>query len=172
MPDDPITVQQEIDSLKAQVLALQTNPPLAFHTHTGFDMNKVNWSDLQSRIVYIPFTIPGTSPATAANYSTFYISNFVATITSFKEVHAVIGSDAGAVTLQLEKLTSTTAPGSGTSLLTSALSLKATANTVQTGSLTTTLANINLAVGDRLALKLAGTPTSVANVTVLLGLTF
>jgi len=70
------------------------------------------------------------------------------------------------VTLQVEKLTGTTAPGSGTSLLTTAFNLKSTINTVVTGVLTPTVGAIQLAAGDRLALKLSGTPTSVANVTV------
>jgi hypothetical protein len=85
-----------------------------------------------------------------------------------QESHATAGNDAGAVTLQLEKLTGTTAPGSGTALLTdnsnAGFNLKGTANTVQTGTLTGTVGSLQLAVGDRLAWKVAGTPTAVVGV--------
>lgn len=168
-PDDLI---QRIQSAEARIKALETNTPLVFHTHTGYDMNRVRFADLDSPIYYVQHTIIGTAPATTTNYSIFWIAPAACVVTLFKEVHTTAGSDGSAVTIQLEKLTGTTSPGSGSTILTTALSLKATANTVQTGSLTTTLASKNLAAGDRLALKLAGTPTAVANVTVLAGLTF
>jgi 3-deoxy-D-arabino-heptulosonate 7-phosphate (DAHP) synthase class II len=122
--------------------------------------------------LYLAHTVYGADAAAAANYSTFFIAPIAMTVESFREVHATAGTDGAAVTLQLEKLSSTTAPGSGSNVLTTALSLKATANTVQTGSLTTTLANRALAIGNRLALKKSGTLTAVANVTVLVELSF
>lgn len=81
-------------------------------------------------------------------------------------VQDVAGSDGSAVTLMLEKLTGTTAPGSGTALLTAAWDLKATARTPQTGTLISTAASLTMAAGDRLGLNLTGTPTAVAGVVV------
>lgn len=64
-------------------------------------------------------------------------------------------------TLTIEKCTGTTAPGSGTDLLTGTLDLSATANTVVSGTLTGTVASLQFAVGDRLTVKLAGTLTNL-----------
>jgi hypothetical protein len=85
-------------------------------------------------------------------------------------VHKTAGSDGSAVTLDLEKLTGTTAPGSGVTMLGATIDLKGTANTAKTATLATgsNLPNLSLAAGNRCALKLAGTPTSLANVTTLL----
>lgn len=158
--------------LQQQMQLLSANPPLAFHVHNGYDMNPVAFADIDSKKVYLHHTIPGTSAATSGNYNTIFICPTPMTVTGLREVHSTAGTDGGSVTLQLEKLTGTTSPGGGSSVLASALSLKATANTVQNGSLTTTLANRSLAIGDRLALRSSGTLTSVANVSVLVELTF
>lgn len=111
-------------------------------------------------------SISGTAAATSGNYGMFYTALFPCEVLAVSEVHAVAGTDAGAVTLQVEKLTSTTAPGSGTNLLASAIDLKGTANTVVYPSLTTTVLNRQLAKGDRLALKPSGTVTAVSGVQV------
>lgn len=148
-------------------------PPyvVADHRHNGTDAPKIRYNDIAQKKIYFSYTIPGTSAATASNYGVIMIVPAIGYVTSFKEVHQALGTDAGAVTLGLEKLTGTAVPGAGTDILSSALSLKSTINTVQTGTITTTAASRNLAVGDRLALKLTGTPTAVSNVTVLLEIT-
>lgn len=116
----------------------------------------------------MPVFLPGTSAATAGNYTIFYVANSAVEITAVREVHTTAGSDAGAVNVNIEKLTGTQAPGAGVALLTNntnaGFDLKGTANTVQAGTLTATTANLQLAAGDRLALKLTGTPTAVASV--------
>lgn len=73
-------------------------------------------------------------------------------------------------TVNLEKLTGTTAPGSGIALLQAVLALSGTANTVANGTLTATAASLNFAVGDRLGIVIAGTMTSLVGgiVTALL----
>jgi hypothetical protein len=73
-----------------------------------------------------------------------------------------VGSTSG--TLQIEKLTGTTAPGSGTVLLTGTIDMSAAtaANTVVNGVLIATLASLLLATGDRLGIKIGGTLTSLA----------
>lgn len=115
--------------------------------------------------------IQDTDAATAANYTTpFFIAERNYEILSATERHEVAGSDAGAVTLQVEKVPSGTVPGSGTAVLATAFNLKGTANTNQESSVLTTYSGSIpvkfLARGNALALKLTGTPTAVDGVTV------
>lgn len=74
---------------------------------------------------------------------------------------SVAGSDGSAVTLMLEKCSSTTAPGSGTDLLSATIDLKTTAHNTATGALVTTASTLLFAAGDRLAIDVTGTPTAV-----------
>ncbi len=141
------------------------------HQHTGIDSQYIRQIDVSDRKFYVSHTIPGTQAATAANYGVFFIAPFKCYVSDVKEVHQVLGTDAGAVTLGIEKLTSGEAPGSGDDVLSTALSLKTTINTVQSGTITATTANSNLSIGDRLCMEDAGTLTAVANVTVLIELT-
>jgi len=104
--------------------------------------------------------LKSTEPATAANYTPFFIADRPMIVVAFTEVHGTAGTDGSDVTLQLERLQGTEAPDSGDELLSSALSLKATANTVQYGTLVNTDV-IALKSGDRLCLKDSGTLTSV-----------
>lgn len=164
--------QAQIKDIESRLMTLESRPILPYHTHTGLDSEKVFFNDLAQRKFYIPHTIIGADAATAANYSVFFINYIGACVVSgFWEVHTTAGTDGSAVTIGLEKLTGTTALGSGSSVLDSELSLKTTANTVQEGTLSMTLENRNLALGDRLALEDTGTLTSVENVTVLVELT-
>lgn len=101
------------------------------------------------------------TPADAA----FFIAPFDLTIKQVQVIHGTAGTDAGAVTLDLERLQASEAVGSGDSLLLPALNMKAAANTVQNAFLTGT-AVINLSKGDRLALNYTGTLTALANVAV------
>lgn len=64
-------------------------------------------------------------------------------------------------TVMVEKLTGTTAPGSGTTLLTGTVSLGGTANTVVNGTLIGTVASLTFAVGDRVGFVFAGTMTNL-----------
>jgi len=99
-----------------------------------------------------------------------YTATRAVKVMGVSQVHMVAGSDGGAVTLQLKKCTGTQAPSAGTALLTNntnaGFDLKATANTVQNGTLVASSASLTLAAGDRLALDLTGTPTAVAGVQV------
>lgn len=87
-------------------------------------------------------------------------------IVAAKAVWGVAGG--AAATLNIEKLSSTTAPGSGTAILTGAMDLTSTANTVTTGTLTATAADLLLASGDRLGCKLAGVLTGLVGCSVTL----
>ena len=68
-------------------------------------------------------------------------------------------------TLTLEKCTGTTAPGSGTVLLTATIALSGTANTTVAGTPVATTA-VNMATGDRLGIVIAGTMTGLAGCVV------
>ena len=142
------------------------------HAHTGKDSLPVNFSSIAGKTFIISWTLPGASAATAGNYSTIFIAPFECVLIGMTKVQAAAGTDPGDVTLQIERLQGTEAPGAGDALLSSALSLKSTANTVQTGSIVPTRTNgvllANLSENDRIALKLSGTPTAVANLTVTL----
>ncbi len=145
---------------------------LPYHAHTGVDSPNISFTSLIDRTIFNSFTIPGTSAATDTNYSIFFIAPFACTLLEVREVHAVLGTDAGAVTLQVEKLTGTTAPGAGTVLLSTAVNLKAVINTVVVPVLVPLKSSLNLAVNDRLAFVAAGVLTAVANVTVSIVLGF
>ena len=160
-------ILEKLNILEQEISKLRKNPRLPDHFHNGFDVSRINYSDIYQKKFYVYHTIEGTAAATATNYGTFFIVPFTCVLTKFQEVHQTAGTDAGNVTLTLEKLTGTTAPDSGSVVLETALSLKATINSVQTATLTTTNANRNLAIGDRLCLKDTGTLTAVANVTVM-----
>ena len=164
-------LQKQIDALRKDVDKIRKDPPLPEHLHNGFDSTRVNYSDIYQKKLYIHHTIQGISAATAGYYGVFYVIPAACVLTGFKEVHQTLGTDAGAVTLQLEKLTGTQALDAGVAMLATALSLKATVNSVQTATLTGTLADRSLVAGDRLALDDSGTLTAVANVTVMVELT-
>lgn len=164
--------QEQLKKLSERIEEVAKHPALPDHHHNGLDSSRIYFSDLATRKFWFPHTIVGTGAATAGNYGAFFIIPFTACyLSDFKEAHQTAGSDASAVTLDLEKLTGTQAPDGGVSMLASTLSLKATANSVQTATLSSTLTNRNLVLGDRLCLKDSGTLTAVANVNVLVELT-
>ncbi len=111
-------------------------------------------------------TLQGAAAATAANYGVFFIAPFACEVVSVREAHTTAGSDAGAVTLDVEKLTGILAPDAGVSVLSATANLKGAANTVQAPALTVTAANKQLAAGDRLCFKDTGVLTAVAGVAV------
>lgn len=112
----------------------------------------------------VSFFLAGAAPATAANFGVvFYIAPRAQQLVSFRERHSTAGNDAGAVTGMLKKVPSGTAAGSGTDMLASGINLKGTADTNASGTVHTTIANIQLAAGDGLAFVLTGTPTALAD---------
>jgi hypothetical protein len=97
----------------------------------------------------------------------FFIADRAYQVMAIREVHSAAGNDAGAVAMQVTKDTGTNAPGAGSDLLTSTgFNMKATANTVQAGTLVATAATLTLAAGDRLAVDFNGTLTTLAGVVV------
>lgn len=77
-------------------------------------------------------------------------------ITAIRVVYTVATASG---TLQVEKLTGTTAPASGTNILTGTLDLTTAANTVLSGALTGTVGNLQLAAGNRLGVVFGGVLT-------------
>jgi len=139
---------------------------LSEHFHTT---DKIDFRDLRNKKFYIHHTLVGTTAATAANYAVFWIAPFECIVSEIREVHQTKGTSADAA-LQIEKLTGTQALDAGVTLNT-AIELDGVINTVVTATLTTTLTDLNLSRGNRLALKDAGTLTSIANVTVVIEIT-
>jgi len=120
------------------------------------------------RYLHRQFLLNGTQPATAGNYGTCFFTPRDGTyeLIAIYERHATAGNDAGAVTGMLKKVPSGTAAASGTDMLSAGMDLKATADTLQAGSLSATAANLQLDIGDSAAFVLTGTPTAAAGLFV------
>lgn len=134
------------------------------HNHDGQNSKRI------TQTVFVSKSLEGTAPATSANYGVFFIATRPCVIIAISEAHTVIGSDAGAVTVTLERLTSGVALDSGTVLLATAFDLKATVNVEHRGVLARI--PVGLSRGDRLALKDAGVLTAVAGLVVTVTLAF
>jgi len=119
-----------------------------------------------SLILTVSARVTDTDAATTAKYGTAFVAPFPCTLVSAKQRHGTAGTDAGSVTLDVEKLADGTAKGSGVSMLAGTFNLKSTANTVQSQTPTPTIANRNLAAGEAVALKPTGVLTSVNDVVV------
>lgn len=94
-----------------------------------------------------------------------FVAHRALQVTSIQVVQRAQGGS-GCV-IDVEKLTSTTAPGSGTVMGTGSYNCNSTVNnTVTTYTLTGTTGTLQLAAGNRIGLKLAGTLTALAGATV------
>ena len=111
--------------------------------------------------------LSGTQPATAANYERFWTAPAKCVVDSVVANWAVASSSG---TLQVEKVPSGTAQGSGTNLLTATISTAGAADTNNAGTLSATAATLELAAGDSLALVNGGTLTSLVSLQVTVGL--
>lgn len=116
--------------------------------------------------VFATYFFTGTPAATD---QVFFVAPRALRVQSIKQVHSVAAG--GASTLTVIKDTSTSAPGAGTSLHQSgSFNLNATANTVQSATVSTTVATLTMAAGDRLSVKFANTIQSTAGLVVTVGL--
>lgn len=103
--------------------------------------------------------VPVTLIATTATASVWMVTSGRWQVASITEYHQT-GSTSG--TLNLSADTGTQAPGAGTAILSANISLAAaTQQTVQNGTLASP--NPVLGPGDRLAIEIGGTMTSLAN---------
>lgn len=132
-------------------------------------------TELAGVVVTLTFAPAGVSGWTTYNMQangdlvdqTFFLANQDLLVTGISEVHSTLGTNGSAVSLDVKVCTGTQAAASGTTLLSATFDLKAAINTVQTGSLTATTANLRIAPGSRLAVDFTGTLTAVAGVIVV-----
>jgi len=116
-------------------------------------------------IIIASTTLHGAVPATATNYTTFFIAPYKCVVLG---VDAIWGTASTSGTLNVERLQGTEAHDAGDDLLSSTIDMSGTANTVNAGTLIsgTSAGPLELADGDRLGLVDGGTLTSQANLTV------
>lgn len=93
-----------------------------------------------------------------------FISDRVYKIKEVKEVHTTAETTAGTLTLDVKKCAGTTAPASGTTILSSTFDMKGTANTVVSKFPIAT--NYALKTDDRLALDFSAVATELAGVSI------
>ena len=121
---------------------------------------------------FITFNLPSTAAQTAANYGLIFTATRPCFVKAISEKHTIAGTDAGAVSLQVERLQDTTALGAGTNLLETAFNLKGTAYTTQRGVLASLKTTSALNLGDSLAVKTSGVLTTLQGVQVTIELAF
>lgn len=97
-------------------------------------------------------SLPSTDAQTSTRYGVIFTAIKPCEVLYVTEVHSSADAGAGSRSINIEKLTGTTAPGSGTSIVVGNMSVKTTANTVSTysGAL---LTSTKLDPGDRLAIR-------------------
>lgn len=142
------------------------------HAHTGTDTTQIEFLNILNKRFYIACNLAGALAQTASQFGVVFIAPRACNVLSITEVHNVAGTNGGAVTLNVEKLTGTQNLDAGVEVLSSPFNLKGTANTVQYGTMTTVLTSKQLAKGDRLALKDAGTLTTLSDVCVIIELSY
>ena len=115
---------------------------------------------------YITVSIPGFQAATNTNYSVFWHVRNACEILWIEESHTRISSEAGAVTLNVERLNSGVALDSGDEIIQTAFNLKSTADTPINKEGRAELKNTILSPNQRLALKDGGSLTNLKGVCV------
>lgn len=106
------------------------------------------------------FQAPGAAGAVT---EAIYIAPFPIEVVGVQCIFAT-ASTSGTVTV--EKDTGTTAPGSGTAVLTGTMSLAGTANTTVTGTLVSAPGTLQFAKGDKVAVVFGGTLTNLVGLCV------
>jgi len=160
--NDKVILQRQIDSLTREVARLSTKSLQPLSMPIDPTSKKIIYDILP---IPVSTRLKNTDPATAANYGVFFVADRAYVFVSAAQTHGTKGTDAGAVTLQIERLQGTEALNSGDEILKTAFDLKGTINTTQYGEPKTDGTN-QIFKGDRLALKDAGTLTDVANLAV------
>lgn len=129
----------------------------------------MTWEEIENKDgFYITVNLTGVLAQTSGYYGAFFTARHPFEVLRASEVHTVAGSDAGAVSVDIEKVEGTTAIGSGTSVLASTFDLKSTANTVVYKEAYNLSSARILKEGDRLALKVSGTLTDLQGVQITL----
>jgi hypothetical protein len=120
--------------------------------------NGTGYAQLDRTFVSVPI-------AAASVDSHVFIATKACEVRGIREIHTAAGGSGAAV--RARKCTGTTVPGSGAALHTADFDLTATANTVQTGTLTATAADLVLAAGNTIALDFTGTLTALLGVVTI-----
>ncbi len=115
----------------------------------------------------VSVVLPGATAATAANYGSFWIAPAKCVVDS---ITYSFSANSSSGTVEVEKVPSATAQGSGTNLQTATVSTASAANTNQAATLSATAATLELASGDRLALEDGGSLTSLTDLVCTVGL--
>ena len=115
----------------------------------------------------VSIVLPGATAATAANYGSFWVAPAKCVVDSITYNWSA-NSNSG--TVEVEKVPSATAQGSGTNLQTATVSTASGAATNSAATLSSTAATVELASGDRLALEDSGTLTSLTDLVCTVGL--
>jgi len=123
--------------------------------------------------------------STAGMFETGWVQNLAASVPVSAQVNTVFmatrayrvkgasiicSSTSTVPTVDIKKETGTTAPGSGTTILTGVMTFSATANTRVTGTLVSTVATLTMAAGDRLSVTWGGTVGSITGAVVTISL--
>ena len=129
------------------------------------------FSNPKSRVQSFTVTVvlPGSTAATATNYGSFWVAPAKCVVDS---ITYSFSANSSSGTVEVEKIPSATAQGSGTNLQTATVSTASGANTNQAATLSSTAATLELASGDRLALEDGGTLTSLTDLVCTVGLHF
>lgn len=101
--------------------------------------------------------LPAAVPVSGSSY-TFFMANRAYRV---KAASCSCSSSATVPTVDIIKDTGTGAPGAGSSVLTGVMTFDTTANTRVVGTVSSTIATVNLAAGNRLAAKWGGTVGSI-----------
>lgn len=122
------------------------------------------WVRPHTGVAFAQFVRPANADIAT---STMYLNIIPGTVVRAVSMRwSTAATNGGAVTMDVTKDTSTTAPGVGTSVLLAAQSVKGTANTTVFPALAASTATLTMAVGDRLAVKTTGTLTALAGLVI------
>lgn len=128
---------------------------------------KVRSTELGADVKLIPVEYISTEMFATDVDKWIWVAPYPCQVTAVKEFHSVAGTDAGAVTVGVRKVTANAvAPGAAAGanvkeFLTADLNLKATANTVVSGTLSSTVTDLQLAKGDRIGVNYTGVLTAL-----------
>jgi len=117
----------------------------------------------QNVVQVIDYSLVGTAAATAANYpENLFIAPSGTLVPAFRLIAVTASWTAASTsgTLQVRKMASGVAIGSGTDLLASTIDMSATANTPVQGTLITNQATLIIKPTERIGLVAAGNPAN------------
>lgn len=127
--------------------------------------------------LHAPYIVNVIMPGNASVVSVAIPIDDYLVLDEAREAHTVLGTDGGGLTMTIEKLTGTQAPGGGSNMFkTSTFNLAAAVNTGQRLAASALLATMSAAQkaarlvspGDRVSLTITGVTTAVAGVGVTL----